>query len=100
MNQLSVQSSNLIAPQQRFHQPSLLGRPSNISLIKNNSGGILQKRMSVVNLEAAVGAQNSFQVDRVAQLGMAYRINKASALRVSPASVGQSSFSLARHFIR
>ena len=56
--------------------------------------------MSVVNLEAAVGVQNSFQVDRVAQLGMAYRFNKASALRISPASVGQTSFSLARHFMR
>ena len=66
MNQLSVQNSNLIAPQKRFHQPSISGRTASISLIKNNPGDILQKRMSVVNLEAAVGVQNSFQVDRVA----------------------------------
>lgn len=100
MNQLSVQNSNLIPTQQRFHQPSLSGRTASSTLIKNNPGDILQKRMSVVNLEAALGVQNSFQVDRVAQLGMAYRFNKASALRISPASVGQKSFSLARHFMR
>ena len=100
MNQLTVQNSNLISLQQRIAKPTASTNTPRNSFPQSNSDGILQKRMSVVNLEAAIGAQNSYQVDQVAKLGMAYRFNKACGIRVSPSLLQQSSFSLARHYMQ
>ena len=106
MNQLTVQSSNLISVYNRINrssarsaQTSSTNQSFGNSFPGTQSSSILQKRMSVVNLEAAAGAKNPEQINRLSELGLAYRFNKTCGLRLSPSLLGQSSFGFARHLL-
>jgi hypothetical protein len=106
MNSVALQNSNLTSSHsQRNHTFSRMVS-GNTSINRTTDASLehedetLQKRMSVVNLEAAIGVRNSYQVDKVAELGLAYRFGKASGLRLSPSLLGHSSFALAGHYLR
>lgn len=107
MNQISSQYTSPISNHRPFNQTfsrvrqaSEVISPKPRVLKDEGSTSVLKQRMAVVNLEAAVGTQNSNTLKSVTQLGLAYRFNKAAAVRLSPSLHVDSPFGMAAHFMR
>jgi hypothetical protein len=53
------------------------------------SASVVEKRMSVVNLEAGISAQNSFAQDQVNEMSLLYRFGQASRSRITANLMGE-----------
>lgn len=56
---------------------------SNLSLRDTSKASIMERRMSVVNLEAGLSVQNSHSYEKVNQMSLVYRFEQASRSRIS-----------------
>lgn len=55
----------------------------NLSLKNSRPASIMERRMSVVNLEAGLSVQNSYSSEKVNQMSLVYRFEQASRSRIS-----------------
>ena len=56
---------------------------SNLNLRNSSQASIMERRMSVVNLEAGLSAQNSYSSEKVNQMSLVYRFEQSSRSRIS-----------------
>lgn len=56
---------------------------SNLSLKNSNQASVMERRMSVVNLEAGLSVQNSYSSEKVNQMSLVYRFEQSSRSRIS-----------------
>ena len=78
-------SSQLLASQRQNTSTSERNAQSSSNLSLNNSSqaSIMERRMSVVNLEAGLSVQNSYSPEKVNQMSLVYRFEQASRSRIS-----------------
>jgi hypothetical protein len=63
------------------------------SKINSNEGSdasIMERRMSVVNLEAGLSVQNSYLPEKVTEMSLVYRFGQASRSRISSSLISSS----------
>jgi hypothetical protein len=77
-SQLLAKQRQNISLSERNAQPS-----SNLSLKDSSKASIMERRMSVVNLEAGLSVQNSYSSEKVNQMSLVYRFEQASRSRIS-----------------
>jgi hypothetical protein len=51
---------------------------------------VMEKRMSVVNLEAGLSVQNKYSSTKVSEMSLAYRFGQASRSRISSSLLGSA----------
>ena len=81
---------------QRFHQAQSRNLHS-IANISSRQTDLNQRKMAVVNLEAALTTWKSIHNHKVNQVSEVFRSNLASKLRLSPAHTGLLPSNLMRH---
>jgi len=105
MNHYTSSSSTLVSTpsSQSHHSRFAVGQqvtPPTASLTSHDYPNILQKRMSVVNLEAAVGVSNSFANPKVSRISLAYRFREATGSRLRLSRLAGEAQGAWGHFLR
>lgn len=90
-------SSEIISPARSKSLPLLRNFPQNDSMPTLRQSAINEKKMAVVNLEAALSSWKSIQNHKVYQMSLDYRTSLAHSMRISHSSVGYLPSSLMRH---
>ena len=90
------QPHRLHSTSNRLSTDNSLGADSAISTAYPN---VVQRRMSVVNFEAAIGVNNSFSNQKVSRMSLAYRFRTATRSSIS-SSLGMSSSALLGQYMR
>lgn len=105
MNHYTSPSSTLVS------SPSSQGKRNRFAVGQKNTPtttspascdypNILQRRMSVVNLEAAIGASNSFANPKVSRISLAYRFREATGSRLRLSRLAGEAQGAWGHFLR
>ncbi len=74
---LSNQRQNTSLNERNAQPSSILGS------IDSNKASMMERKMSVVNLEAGLSVQNSYSPEKVNQMSLLYRFEQSSRSRIS-----------------